>query len=135
MQNFSSNKQWKNSNKLLVRAPTDASNSNIIECARKKIRRQDKAYKFDSHRIQNEFYIRFRTKLEILFQVVWSSICKPNYLFFLFFTIYEWLSIEIHVYHDAVPELAQVPVLWLESYCGLSDGRSDDFVVFTTIYL
>jgi len=50
-------------------------------------------------------------------------------------TIYERLSIEIHVYHDAAPEIAQVPVLWLESYCGLSDGRSDDFVVFTTIYL
>jgi len=44
----------------------------------------------------------------------------------LFSTIYERLSIEIHVNHDAAPELAQVPVLWLESYCGLSNGRSDD---------
>ena len=73
--------------------------------------------------------------LEISFQVTRSSISKLYHLFFLFSTIYEWLSIEIHVYHDAAPELAQVPVLWLESYCGLSDGRSDDFVVFTTIYL
>ena len=76
----------------------------------------------------------FKKKLEILFQVNRSSISEL-YFFFLFSTIYEWLSIEIHVYHDAAPELAQVPVLWLESYCGLSDGRSDDFVVFTTIYL
>jgi len=53
----------------------------------------------------------------------------------LFSTIYEWLSIEIHVYHDAAPQFAQVPVLWLESYCGLSDGRSDDFVVSTTNYI
>ena len=76
-----------------------------------------------------------KKKLEVLFQVNRSSISELYYLFFLFSTIYEWLSFEIHVYHDAAPELAQVPVLWLESYCGLSDGRSDDFVVFTTIYL
>ena len=74
-------------------------------------------------------------KLELLFQVTRSSISKLYNLFFLFSTINEWLSSEIHVYHAAAPELAQVPVLWLESYCGLSDGRSDDFVVFTTIYL
>jgi len=49
--------------------------------------------------------------------------------------IYERFAVKIHVYHDAAPRLAQVPVLWLESYCGLSNGRSDDFVVFTTIYL
>ena len=42
---------------------------------------------------------------------------------------------KINVNHDAAPELAQVPVLWLESYCGLTDGRSDDFVAFTTLYL
>ena len=77
----------------------------------------------------------FKKEISILFQVNRSSISKLYNLFFLFSTIYEWLSIEIHVYHDAAPELAQVPVLWLESYCGLSDGRSDDFVVFTTIYL
>ena len=68
-----------------------------------------------------------KNKLEILFQVNRSSISKLYSLFFLFSTIYEWLSIKIHVYHGAVPKLAQVPVLWLESYCGLSDGRSDDF--------
>ena len=77
----------------------------------------------------------FKKKLEILFQVNRSSINKLYTLFFLLSTIYEWLSIEIHVYHDAAPELAQVPVLWLESYCGLSKSRSDDFVVFTTLYL
>ena len=53
----------------------------------------------------------------------------------MFFTIYESLSIEIHVYNDAAPEFAQVPVLWLKSYCGLSNGRSDDFVALTTYYL
>ena len=77
----------------------------------------------------------FLNKLGILFQVNRSPISKLYQLFFLSSAIYEWLSIEIHVYHDAAPELAQVPVLWLESYCGLSDGRSDDFVVFTTIHL
>ena len=77
----------------------------------------------------------FKKILEILFQVNRSSISKLYNLFFLFFAIYEWLPIEVHVNHDAAPKLAQVPVLWLESYCGLSDGRSDDFVVFTTIYL
>ncbi len=76
-----------------------------------------------------------KKKLEILFQVTRSSISKLYRFFFLFSTVYERLSIEIHVYHDAAPELAQVPVLCLESYCGLSNGRSDDFVVFTTIYL
>ena len=76
-----------------------------------------------------------KKKLEILFQVNRSSISELYYLFFLFSTIYERFSIEIHVYHDADPKLAQVPVLWLESYCGLSDGRSDDYVVLTTIYL
>ena len=81
-------------------------------------------------------YPNFLKKIsETLFQVNRSSISELYYLFFLFSTIYEWFSIEIHVYHDAAPELAQVPVLWLESYCGLSDGRSDDFVVFTTIHL
>ena len=69
-----------------------------------------------------------KKKLEILFQVDRSSISKLYHLFFLFSTIYEWLSIEIHVYHDAAPEIAQVPVLWLETYCGLSNGRSDDLV-------
>jgi len=49
--------------------------------------------------------------------------------------IYERFAVKIHVYHDAAPELAQVPVLWLESYCGLSNGRSDDLVVLTTLYL
>ena len=77
----------------------------------------------------------FLNKLGILFQVNRSSISELYQLFFLFSTIYEWLSIEIHFYHDAAPKLAQVPVLWLESYCGLSDGRSDDFVAFTTIHL
>ena len=67
--------------------------------------------------------------------IYWVFFIYVFSLFFFFFAIYEWLSIEIHVYHDAAPELAQVPVLWPESYCGLSDGRSDDFVVFTTIYL
>jgi len=43
------------------------------------------------------------------------------------FAIYERFAVKIHVYHDAAPGLAQVPVLWLESYCGLSNGRSDDF--------
>ena len=33
------------------------------------------------------------------------------------------------------PKIAQVPVLWLESYCGLSKGRSDDLVALTTNYL
>jgi len=51
------------------------------------------------------------------------------------FAIYKRFAVKVHVHHDAAPELAQVPVLWLESYCGLSDGRSDDFVVLTTIYL
>jgi len=77
----------------------------------------------------------FKKKLKILFQVTRSSVSKLYCLSFLFSTIYEWFSIEIHVYHDAAPEIAQVPVLWLESYCGLSVGRSDDFVVLTTIYL
>ena len=77
-------------------------------------------------------FIRY---LKNLFQITRSSISKLYCLFFLFSTIYEWLSIEIHVYHDAAPELAQVPVLWLESYCGLSNGRSDDFVAFTTLLL
>ena len=76
-----------------------------------------------------------KKKLEILLQVTRSSISKLYCLYFLFCTVYEWLSIKIHVNHDAAPENAQVPVLWLESYCGLSDGRSDDFVVFTTLYL
>ena len=76
-----------------------------------------------------------KKKLVLLFQVTRSSISKLYDLFFYFSTIYEWLSIEIHVYHDAAPKLAQVPVLWPESYCGLSDGRSDDFVVSTTIHL
>ena len=74
-----------------------------------------------------------KNKLRILFQVNRSSISKFYNLFILFSTIYEWLAIEIHVYHDAAPKLAQVPVLCLESYCGLSDGRSDDFVAFTTL--
>jgi hypothetical protein len=73
--------------------------------------------------------------LENLSQITRSSISKLYCLFFLLLTIYKWLAIEIHVYHDAAPEVAQVPVLWLESYCGLSNGRSDDFVVFTTLYL
>jgi len=49
--------------------------------------------------------------------------------------IYERFAVKIHVYHDAAPGLAQVPVLWLESYCGLSNGRSDDLVALTTLYL
>jgi len=72
--------------------------------------------------------------MEILFQVSRSSINKLYYLFFSFSTVYKWLAIEIHVYHDAAPQIAHVPVLWHESYCGLSDGRSDDFVAFTTLY-
>ncbi len=69
---------------------------------------------------------------KISFQINISSISKLCNLYFLFSTIYKWFSIEIHVNHDAAPKHAQVPVLWLESYCGLSDGRSDDFVVLTT---
>ena len=76
-----------------------------------------------------------KKKLETLFQVNRSSVSEPYNLFFLFSTIYERLSIEIHVYHDAAPKIAQVPVLWLESYCRLTNGRSDDFVVLATIYL
>tara|TARA_Y100000746_G_scaffold17640_1_gene13826 strand:+ start:333 stop:470 length:138 start_codon:yes stop_codon:yes gene_type:complete len=33
----------------------------------------------------------------------------------------ERFAVKVHVNHDAAPELAQVPVLWLESYCGLSN--------------
>jgi len=53
----------------------------------------------------------------------------------LLLTIYKRFAIEIHVNHNAAPKFAQVPVLWLESYCGLSNGRSDDYVVTTTIHL
>ena len=49
MQNFLQINKKKNSNKSIVRHPTDASNSNIIECARKKVCRQNTAYKFDRH--------------------------------------------------------------------------------------
>ena len=74
-------------------------------------------------------------KFENLSQVTRPSICKLYCFLFLFLTIYKWLAIKIHVNHNAVPKNAQVPVLWLESYCGLSGGRSDDFVVLTTNYL
>jgi len=70
-----------------------------------------------------------------LSQVTRSSISKLYCFLFLALAIYERFAVEIHVYHDAAPGLAQVPVLWLESYCGLSSGRSDDLVIFTTIYL
>ena len=43
----------------------------------------------------------FKKKLEILFEVNRSSISKLYQIIFLFSTVYEWLSIEIHVYHDA----------------------------------
>ncbi|MBO6977797.1 hypothetical protein HA141_08090 [Prochlorococcus marinus XMU1402] len=49
--------------------------------------------------------------------------------------IYERFAVKIHVYHYAAPGLDQVPVLWLDSYCGLSNSRSDDLVAFTTLYL
>ena len=68
-----------------------------------------------------------------LSQVTRPSISKLNCFLFLALAIYERFTVKIHVYHDAAPELAQVPVLWLESYCGLSDGRSDDLVVFATL--
>ena len=74
--------------------------------------------------------------LDMIFlsRIIRSSISKLYFLPFLVFAIYKRLAIEIHVYHDAAPGLAQVPVLWLESYCGLSNGRSDDLVVLTTLY-
>ena len=70
-----------------------------------------------------------------LSQVTRSSISKPCCFLFLALAIYERFAVKIHVYHDAAPGLAQVPVLWLESYCGLSNGRSDDLVALTTLYL
>ena len=70
-----------------------------------------------------------------LSQVTRTSISKLYSFLFLAFAIYERFAVKVHVYHDAAPGIAQVPVLWLESYCGLSNGRSDDFVVLTTIYL
>ena len=69
-----------------------------------------------------------------LSQVTRSSISKLYCFLFLALAIYERFAVKIHVYHDAAPGLAQVPVLWLESYCGLSNGRSDDLVALTTLY-
>ena len=70
-----------------------------------------------------------------LSQVTRTPISKFYCFLFLAFAIYERFAVKIHVYHDAAPGLAQVPVLWLESYCGLSIGRSDDLVAITTLYL
>ena len=81
-----------------------------------------------------DYYIS--NKYEIyLSQVTRSSISKLYCFLFLALAIYERFAVKIHVYHDAAPGLAQVPVLWLESYCGLSNSRSDDLVAFTTLYL
>ena len=71
----------------------------------------------------------------LLSEVTRPSIRKLNFLVFLLLAIYKWLAIEIHVYHDAAPKLAQAPVLWLKSYCGLSNGRSDDLVASATFSL
>jgi len=70
-----------------------------------------------------------------LSQVTRASISKLYCFLFLALAIYERFAVKIHVYHDAAPGLDQVPVLWLDSYCGLSNSRSDDLVVFTTLYL
>ena len=70
-----------------------------------------------------------------LSQVTRSSISKLYCFLFLAFAIYERFAVKIHVYHYAAPGLDQVPVLWLDSYCGLSNSRSDDLVAFTTLYL
>jgi len=72
-------------------------------------------------------------KIGILPQVSRTSVSELYCLLFLFFAIHKWLAIEIHVNHEAAPKIAQVPVLWLESYCGLSDGRSDDFIALTIL--
>ena len=70
-----------------------------------------------------------------LSQITRSSISKLYCFLFLALAIYERFAVKIHVYHDAAPGLDQVPVLWLDSYCGLSNSRSDDLVAFTTLYL
>ena len=68
-------------------------------------------------------------------EVTRPSISKLYCLLFLLLAIYKWIAIKIHFYHNAAPELAQAPVLWLESYCGLSNGRSDDLVAYATFNL
>ena len=73
--------------------------------------------------------------ISFLSQVYRASISKLYCFDFIPLAIYKRLTIEIHVYHNAAPGIAQVPVLWLESYCGLSDSRSDDFVALATFNL
>ena len=80
------------------------------------------------------YYIFNRFNI-FLSKVTGSSISKLYCFLFLTLAIYKRFAVKIHVYHDAAPGHAQVPVLWLESYCGLSNGRSDDLVALTTLYL